>query len=425
MHMPMAGQMTKNEHDALSRAASRVALDDVHAAFSRDKSHQRLYESIEVYTTFDEAREIWNDLCGLPCLSTPFQEFMFLENWQRSIGTYDQYKPLIVVIYDAAKNPLAILPFVTTSAFGLKVAEFAGGKHATFNMGMWRRAFAANITRKDLDHIFSDIRTLCKDIDLIVLQQQPRSWNGFENPFSLLPRQTSVNNCPRLTIADPSKPQLIVSNSFRRRLRSKEKKLESQGGYRHTIVKNSEELTRIMDAFFRIKPQRMALQKLPDTFSESKVRDFVMATCALGLDKSKLPIDIHALETDDEVLAIFTGVADGARFSMMYNTYTMSANARHSPGLILIRRIIDHYAQHNYRTIDLGVGDAEYKTLFCKDTEPLFDSFLGLSAIGKLAAPLFALRNRIKRQIKKYPALVGMLRGMECVFCKKFAAKSE
>ena len=43
-----------------------------------------------------------------------------------------------------------------------------------------------------------------------------------------------------------------------------------------------------------------------------------------------------------EVIAIFAGVADGHRFSMMFNTYTMSESARYSPGLILMRDIIDH-----------------------------------------------------------------------------------
>ena len=55
-------------------------------------------------------------------------------------------------------------------------------------------------------------------------------------------------------------------------------------------------------------------------------------------------IDIHALECDEEVIAIFAGVADGHRFSMMFNTYTMSGSSKYSPGLILMRDIIDYYA---------------------------------------------------------------------------------
>ena len=111
-------------------------------------------------------------------------------------------------------------------------------------------------------------------------------------------------------------------------------------------------------------------------------------------------IDIHALECDDEVIAIFAGVADGHRFSMMFNTYTMSGNSQYSPGLILMRNIIDHYAGHDYRALDLGIGSDEYKRLFCKSDEPIFDSFIPLSLRGKMAAGAMSGVNRAKQPVK-------------------------
>ena len=51
-----------------------------------------------------------------------------------------------------------------------------------------------------------------------------------------------------------------------------------------------------------------------------------------------------------------------------------------------MRDIIDHYAAQGYRALDLGIGSDDYKRLFCKDDEPIFDSFIPLSQRGKLAA---------------------------------------
>ena len=130
----------------------------------------------------------------------------------------------------------------------------------------------------------------------------------------------------------------------------------------------------------------MAEQKLPNVFAEPGVEDFIRDACLARLAGGGRAIDIHALECDDEVIAIFAGVADGHRFSMMFNTYTMSDNSRYSPGLILMRNIIDHYAERGYRALDLGIGSDDYKRLFCKDDEPIFDSFIPLSLRGKLAA---------------------------------------
>jgi CelD/BcsL family acetyltransferase involved in cellulose biosynthesis len=93
---------------------------------------------------------------------------------------------------------------------------------------------------------------------------------------------------------------------------------------------------------------------------------------------------------------------------MMFNTYTMSANSKYSPGLILMRNIIDHYAGQNYRALDLGIGSDEYKRVFCKSDEPIFDSFLPLSARGKIAAAAMSAVNRAKRMVKHNPALFEM-----------------
>ena len=108
------------------------------------------------------------------------------------------------------------------------------------------------------------------------------------------------------------------------------------------------DITRLLDWFFRVKPLRMAEQNLPNVFADPGIEDFVRSACTTKLADGSHAIDIHALECDEEVIAIFAGVADGNRFSMMFNTYTMSANSKYSPGLILMRDIIDHYAARGY-----------------------------------------------------------------------------
>jgi CelD/BcsL family acetyltransferase involved in cellulose biosynthesis len=150
---------------------------------------------------------------------------------------------------------------------------------------------------------------------------------------------------------------------------------------------------------------RMAEQKLPNVFAEPGVEEFIRSACRAPHAGGRV-IDIHALECDDEVIAMFAGVADGHRFSMMFNTYTMSARSRCSPGLILMRNIIDHYAAKSYRALDLGIGSDDYKRLFCKDDEPIFDSFIPLSPRGRVAATAMSAFNRLKRQVKRNPMLL-------------------
>jgi CelD/BcsL family acetyltransferase involved in cellulose biosynthesis len=237
------------------------------------------------------------------------------------------------------------------------------------------------------------------------LTQQPQRWRDSQNPMALLPHQASVNDCPLLAMVPGTEPASRISTSFRRRLRSKERKLQALAGYRYGVAGTDAEIGRLLDAFFRIKPLRMAEQKLPNVFAEPGVEDFIRGACMTARTGGGHVIDVHALECDDEVIAIFAGVADENRFSMMFNTYTMSENSRHSPGLILMRCIIDHYAERGYHALDLGIGSDEYKRQFCKGDEPIFDSFIPLSLRGRLAAAAMSGINRAKHLVKHNQAL--------------------
>jgi CelD/BcsL family acetyltransferase involved in cellulose biosynthesis len=361
---------------------------------------------VDIVTELDRAEPIWRGLEAPTQFSTPYQRFDLLANWQRKVGARENSTPFIVIAYDGEGRPLSLLPLALSHQHGVRLACFMGGKHTTFNMGLWDKDFAGGATAADLAAMLSAIRERSA-ADLLALTQQPLRWQDIANPLASLPRQFSVNDCPVLTMVPGAAPTSWISNSFRRRLKGKERKLQSPG-YRYHIADTDAEISRLLDWFFRIKPLRMAEQKLPNVFAEPGVENFIRNSCLTRLAGGGRTIDIHVLECDQEIIALFAGVADGERFSMMFNTYTMSGHSRHSPGLILIRDIIDHYGQRGYRALDLGIGSDEYKRLFCKDDEPVFDSFIPLSARGRLAGLAISGANRAKRLVKRNQTLLQL-----------------
>jgi CelD/BcsL family acetyltransferase involved in cellulose biosynthesis len=358
---------------------------------------------VDIFNDLAEAETIWRSLEDRRPLSTAYQRFDFLAAWQRQVGARENVQPFIVVARDVERRPLLLLPLALRHEHGVRAAAFMGGKHATFNMAVWDGEFAASATANDLDALISGIGAHAR-ADVLALQQQPMRWRDAPNPMAALPRQASVNDCP------------LISNSMRRRLRGKERKLQTLAGYRYTVASTDSEITRLLDAFFRIKPLRMAEQKLPNVFAEAGVEDFIRGACLKPVAGGARAIDIHALECEAEVIALFAGVADGNRFSMMFNTYTLSENSRHSPGLILMRNIIDHYAGQGYRALDLGIGSDEYKRLFCKGDEPIFDCFIPLTSRGRLAAAAMSSLNRAKHLVKHNPALLQMAQRLRSAF---------
>jgi CelD/BcsL family acetyltransferase involved in cellulose biosynthesis len=352
---------------------------------------------VDVIGDLAEAETVWREL-ETRQLATSYQRFDLLSNWQREVGAREGALPFIVIAADADGRPLMLLPLALRRERGIRIASFMGGKHATFNMAVCDRDFARDATAADLAAVVSALHA--KDAaDVLALTQQPRHWQDGLNPLAVLPKQHSVNDCPVLTMVPGDPPANWISNSFRRRLKSKERKLQSPG-YRYHIADSDADIERLLNWFFHVKPMRMAEQKLPDVFAEPGVEDFIRKACRAKLAGGGHAIDIHALECDDEVIAIFAGVADGHRFSMMFNTYTMSSRSRYSPGLILMRNIIDYYAERRYRALDLGIGSDEYKRLFCKGDEPIFDSFIPLTARGKIAAAAMSTISRAKRLVK-------------------------
>jgi CelD/BcsL family acetyltransferase involved in cellulose biosynthesis len=369
---------------------------------------------VDIVTDLSEAEPVWRALEAVGQFGTPYQRFDLLVPWQRLVGEREGRRPFIVIARDAERRPLLLLPLSSKPSHGVDVACFMGGKHSTFNMGLWDAQFAMQANGTDLDALLARLHERA-GVDMLALTQQPLRWQDQPNPFAALPRQPSINGCPLLTMTPGGPPASRISNSFRRRLKSKEKKLQTLAGYRYHLATTDADISRLLDWFFRIKPVRMAEQRLPNVFAEPGVEDFIRSACLKPRGDGRI-IDIHALECDDEVIAIFAGVADGHRFSMMFNTYTMSGNSRFSPGLILMRNIIDRYAERGCHALDLGVGSDDYKRLFCKSDEEIFDSFVPLTSRGRLAAIAMSQLNRGKRLVKQNQMLFDLASRLRRVF---------
>ncbi len=379
------------------------------------RTQARRIARIDILSNLADAEATWRSL-ETQGLCTAYQRFDLLKFWHRCIAERSGTPLCIAIGYDHASEPLVLLPLELRQKHGVRIACFMGGKHTTFNMGLWDRNFARQATADDLGPLMNRMR---EKADVLALTQQPVRWQDLPNPFSMLPRQPSVNDCPVLTIATGTSPTASISNSLRRRLKAKERKLERLAGYRYHVPSTEAEIERLLDWYFRVKPARMAEQNLPNVFAEPGVERFVRDACSMPLRGSGHAVDIHALECNDEIIALFAGVSDGHRFSMMFNTYTMSDNSRYSPGLILIRNIVDYYAARGYQVIDLGVGDDHYKRLFCKTDEALFDSFIPLSPRGTLAAAAMSGMNRTKRVVKRSKTLLRVAQSMRRAFHQK------
>jgi CelD/BcsL family acetyltransferase involved in cellulose biosynthesis len=193
-------------------------------------------------------------------------------------------------------------------------------------------------------------------------------------------------------------------------MRKKERALATFGMVRFERAEGPHEIRRVLDAFFKQKNARMRAIGVHDVFAAPGVRRFIEAAAGERLPSGEPLLELYALLVDDIVVATMGGIAGDGRFCAMFNSIAQGRYAVESPGEQLLVNLVRECCARGFDTIDLGIGESRYKTLFCEDAEPLFDSYLPLSAAGHLLAFGCKRVGAIKRAIKQHPSLWSMVR---------------
>jgi CelD/BcsL family acetyltransferase involved in cellulose biosynthesis len=361
--------------------------------------------AIDIADSLETAEGAWRALLRQDCFATAYQNFDLCALWFRHVGAPAGYKPFVVIGRDAAANPVFVWPLVRKTVGGCEVASFFCGRHANFGTILWRSDIAKGITQPDLQAILQ--RIAGGGIDALALHNQPTHLQDIANPLLLLPHRSAPDKSYSLSL-DGNADEIMARRynaDTRRKLRRKERHLAGLPGYRYQRVTEPDLAERCVSEFFKQKAARLAARGIANAFDEPGMDAFLRAACRQGLAEGTPLVEIHALTCDDEILAVFAGIHDRDCFSTMFNSYTLSDRARMSPGLTLLLKLVDDCARRGFRTLNLGVGAAEYKSALCDTVEQPFDSFIGLTARGHIFALTTKAMRAVKSTIKNNPRL--------------------
>lgn len=363
---------------------------------------------VAIFDDISKAEAPWRALEQADSLTTPYQGYDFLRLWQVHAGAAAGVTPFIVVAYNAAGTPLFLWPLGCRRLGGLRAVEFLGGKHANFNMALWRRDAAARI---GADALRAVLPHLAGHADLLMLTNQPLTWAGTTNPFALLPQQRSANFGFSGTLIPDFEALLRArtNSGTRKKMRKKERTLAGYGAVRFERASGVTEIRRVLDSFFKQKSARMRELGVPDVFDEPGVRRFIEAAATEDAEGNGTLIELYSLSVDDIIVATMGGIVGGGRFCAMFNSIILGHYASESPGEQLLVNLVRHCCERGLNSFDLGIGESRYKSLFCEDAEPLFDSYLPLSPAGRMMALMLRMGGAVKRAIKQRPALWSLV----------------
>lgn len=366
-------------------------------------------DRVEIFESFAGAERFWRALEHDDNLATPFQRHDFLKLWQIHVGAPTGVTPLIVVGVNAKRAPLFLWPLGRHIAHGCRIVEFLGGKHANFNMGLWRRDVAAKITADDLRVVLLQFSS---HADVLKLTHQPMTWAGATNPLALLAYQKAANTGFSGALV-PDFEDLLrarTNAAARKKMRKKERALADFGTVHFERVCDAAGIRLALDVFFKQKNARMRSIGVADVFSKPGVRRFIEAAATAQTGCHEAPIELYTLSVNDIIVATMGGIVGGGRFSAMFNSIAEGRYAVESPGEQLLLRVVRDCCERGLTTFDLGIGESHYKNLFCRDAEPLFDCYLPLTARGRLHAVAFKMAAACKRSIKQNTAFWSMVR---------------
>jgi CelD/BcsL family acetyltransferase involved in cellulose biosynthesis len=352
-------------------------------------------------------------------LATPYQRFDWVRAYATHALTASEGQLACVRIATGDGKAVAILPLVVKRRTGLTVAHLLGGKHANFHMGVFDRNAAARLDPDTTRALLRQAASAIGGVDVFMIQNQPVRWDGVSNPLAAVEAHPSPSQAYRLALQANADAALAASMSSHARKKHKNKRARfaEMGQSRFIVAEDPAMVERILETFLRQKALRFAGMGVPDPFQDAGVRAFLREGANTGaninakIGASDAPLLLAGLELNGRLIATYVGARHGERFSGMATSFEPDpAVIKVSPGEILLIDLIRWACGQGYRSFDLGVGEARYKTTICNETEELVDSFIAITAKGRLLAQTTRLQRLAKGWIKRQPVALALAR---------------
>lgn len=382
--------------------ASSLATPDT---VSSSGSAARPWASIAIETDIAALAETWRAF-EATALATPYQSYDWIRPFAETIGAAHAMTLRYALVRDAEGALCALLPLAITGRSGFRFAEFIGGKHANYHMGLYAPAFAAQLDVGLTERMLTEIGHAIGGLDALAFVNQPVTWQGVPNPAALLAAGPSPSRAYKLALFPGDGDAALkrsMSSHARKKLKNKHSRFKDFGPSTLTRGTTPEDVKRIIEAFLMQKAARLRAMGVPDPFAEPAMRAF-LERGALGDGSTRPAIELYSLDLDGRSVATYVGATQGERFSGMATSFDMaSETVKTSPGELLLAELIRLKAGEGVVVFDLGVGEARYKTTFCDDHDDLVDSFLPLTFKGRLFARIARTKRELKRRIKRSP----------------------
>jgi CelD/BcsL family acetyltransferase involved in cellulose biosynthesis len=283
-----------------------------------------------------------------------------------------------------------------------------GGKHVNYNQGLFAPELMEALNERVWQRILSDILQIIEP-DHVCLLNQPISIEGQPNPLLAITHRPSPS--PAFAANIEGTPEVVLSQlrnrMSRKKLRRNLRRLEEEAGTVSLVHATSDaEIATALQQMWQHRRGRGNAAAIPSP----EVLDFLTRAAKPGADGEAPAIEIYALKAGDQVVATFGCAVRGGRASGMFISHDCTQFAQSTPGDLILAEVVTTLCVRGFHTIDLGVGDFEYKRRWCDIRHDLFEIVAPhKSAKGHLAVLAISRWLDAKTYIKQHPGLHSRL----------------
>lgn len=366
---------------------------------------------VSVYDTIEAAEAPWRELEKKAVL-TPYQRYDWIKALVDTRGP-GKARCAVAVVY-SGERPVALFPFEITRRFGVRTAGLIGANIGNAGWLLMERDVASSLTPEVMTGLLAQIGKQAGGLDMVVLLNQPESWLGLANPLLGFPHQPAPDYLYLASLGQEGAVESLSGKRLRNVLRGKRRLEEAMGP---VVLRRAEcvaDIAKVHATFLEQRGARFAQMGVRNVFADDWFVEFFKHAAATSLGSDRPALRFHALHAGNEIVATSCGTCAGMHYSQYINSTTSGPAARYSLMGILMHELVAELASSGITSIDMGLGDFDYKADWT-ERHIVYDAAIPVTLAGRVAAPALLGLRHLKRTIKqndKLFAIVKRLRAM-------------
>ncbi len=320
------------------------------------------HQIIQNPDAFQNLRERWNALNADSPFPSIFMTWEWQFSWWQAFGG-----SLFIILIQENDRDVAILPFVADAKTLFTQLNPIGSPNSDYLDFIIRKGEEARVGDYFINSFLSEERRIGVVVFDSINERSPLiEWlkSGHPTGFRKVFQEERV--CPYLPLPDSFDDCLEgLTSKTRYFIRRKARKIEKDFDVVVDAVKNRSELDERMERFIEQHQAVWTSRGRPGAFYDEAFRKFHRLASARLFDVGQL--QLFYMDLDGKQAASYY-LFQYQRDLLFYLSSFEPEFSRHSPGAVLLSRVIQDAIEKNCREFDFMRGTTPYKFKWCKET---------------------------------------------------------